>query len=56
VDPATPVADLAAVVGETLAGGPPIAPLPADPVAAGVVRAMLRPEVPVAEPDAAVVV
>ena len=53
------VADLAeveAAVSEALAGGQPIAPLPADPAAADQVLAMLRPEVPVAEADAAVVV
>jgi O-succinylbenzoic acid--CoA ligase len=56
IDPATSLSELTALVGETLNGGSPIAPLPSDPAAADAVRAMLQPDVPVAEPDAAVVV
>lgn len=45
-----------AAVAAVLAGGAPVAPLPADPVEAQRVSAMLRPEVEVTEPDAAVIV
>ncbi|HEY9294175.1 MAG TPA: AMP-binding protein [Microlunatus sp.] len=43
-------------IAEAFAGGPPVAPLPADPVAAPRVLAMLQPDQPVVEPDAAVIV
>lgn len=52
----TGLAEVAAAVSDTLAGGRPIAPLPADPTAADQVLGMLRPELPVTEADAAVIV
>lgn len=54
--PGLPTDQVAAAVDAALAGGAPVAPLPADPVEAARVRAMLRPEVPVEESDAAVIV
>jgi o-succinylbenzoate---CoA ligase len=54
--PGIPTADLAAAVADALAGGPPVAALPDDPVVADRVLTMLQPGVPVTEPDAAVVV
>ncbi|SDS90236.1 AMP-binding protein [Microlunatus soli] len=54
-----PGSDLAVVteaVAAAMAGGQPIAPLPADPAEASRVRTMLRPDRPVTEPDAAVIV
>ena len=52
-------ADLGTVadaVADALTAGRPIAPLPADPTAAGQVLTMLQPQLPVTEDDAAVVV
>ncbi|GAB3915812.1 O-succinylbenzoic acid--CoA ligase [Microlunatus endophyticus] len=52
-------ADLGTVadaVADALTAGRPIAPLPADPTAAEQVMAMLQPQLPVTEDDAAVVV
>ncbi len=54
--PETALPDLAAAVGVALAGGIPVAPLPADPVARGRVQAVLQPDRPVTEPGAAVLV
>ncbi|QDP98357.1 AMP-binding protein [Microlunatus elymi] len=45
-----------AAIADTFAGGQPVAPLPADPVTAPRVLAMLQPDEPVVEPDAAVIV
>ena len=49
-------AHIGAALAETLAGGPPIAPLPGDPAERDRTLAMLRLDEPVAESDAAVVV
>jgi o-succinylbenzoate---CoA ligase len=48
--------DLARALGSALDGGPVIAPLPPDPVERRRALAVLRPDRPVSEPDAAVVV
>ncbi len=48
--------DVGVALAETLAGGPPVAPLPADPAERGRTLAMVRLDEPVVEPDAAVVV
>jgi O-succinylbenzoic acid--CoA ligase len=50
------LAVVTAAIGEALQGRGPVAPLPADPVEAERVRTMLQPEIPVSEPDAAVIV
>jgi O-succinylbenzoic acid--CoA ligase len=50
------LAELIDAVAEALAGGRPIAPLAADPVERHRALATLRPELPVTEPDAAVIV
>ncbi|MDO5683403.1 MAG: AMP-binding protein [Propionibacteriaceae bacterium] len=47
---------LPAAVARMLAGGPPLAPLPSDPGARTAALAMLRPEEPVVEADAGLVV
>jgi o-succinylbenzoate---CoA ligase len=49
-------ADVAASLAIALAGGPPIAPLPADPVEQARAITMFQPAQPVTEADAAVVV
>ena len=49
-------ADLAGALSSALDGGPVIAPLPPDPVERRRALAVLRPDQPVTEPDAAVVV
>jgi len=48
--------DLASALGSALDGGPVIAPLPPEPVERRRALAVLRPDQPVTEPDAAVVV
>ncbi|HZA02965.1 MAG TPA: AMP-binding protein [Propionibacteriaceae bacterium] len=48
--------DLARALGSALDGGPVIAPLPPDPVERRRALTVLRPDQPVTEPDAAVVV
>lgn len=48
--------ELVEAIGAALAGGPPVAPLAIDPVHRDRALAMLRPELPVTEPDAAVIV
>jgi O-succinylbenzoic acid--CoA ligase len=52
----TRLTGLTSAIGEALAGGPPVAPLPADPVEADRALAMLCTDRPVTEPDAAVIV
>jgi o-succinylbenzoate---CoA ligase len=47
---------VAASLADSLSGGPPIAPLPADPVDGGRAMTMLQPTQPVIEADAAAVV
>jgi O-succinylbenzoic acid--CoA ligase len=49
-------AGVAGALQDTLDGGPPIAPLPDDASEAERVLAMLQPEAPVTEPDAAAIV
>jgi o-succinylbenzoate---CoA ligase len=49
-------ADVAASLAESLSGGPPIAPLPADPIDRARAITMLQPIQPVTEADAAAVV
>jgi O-succinylbenzoic acid--CoA ligase len=48
--------EVAAALAESLDGGPPIAPLPADPIERARVIGMFQPDQPVVEADAAVVV
>jgi len=48
--------EIPAALAQALAGGPPCAPLPADPGQRDQALAMLRPDEPVVEDDAAVVV
>jgi o-succinylbenzoate---CoA ligase len=48
--------EVAAALAASLSGGPPIAPLPADPIERARAITMLHPEQPVVEADAAVVV
>lgn len=50
------LSDLIEALRDALATGPPLAPLPADPVAAQRVQRMLQPELGVSEPEAAAVV
>ena len=49
-------AELAAALAAALHGGPVVAPLPSDPVERRRALALLRPDRPVPEPDAAVVI
>jgi O-succinylbenzoic acid--CoA ligase len=49
-------ADLPGALARALDGGPPVTPLPADPVERAAALDMLRPEEPVSEPDAAAIV
>ncbi len=49
-------AEVAASLAESLSGGPPIAPLPADPIDRARAITMLQPTQPVTEADAAAVV
>lgn len=49
-------ATITAALQEALHSGPPVAPLPNDPAEAEAVRAMLQPDRPVTEPDAAAIV
>jgi O-succinylbenzoic acid--CoA ligase len=49
-------AEIGVALAEALAGGPPVAPLPDDAVERDRALAMLQPEVPVAEDDAAAIV
>jgi O-succinylbenzoic acid--CoA ligase len=48
--------ELLSAVADALGGGPVVAPLPEDPVERRRALALVRPERPVAEPDAAVVI